>query len=55
MADALAHARSHGATADGFARHLHTWFDGLRTLRLLNALRARWPDVDAETAAAGLF
>lgn len=55
VADALAHARSHGATADGFARHLHTWFDGLRTLRLLNALRARWPDVDAETAAAGLF
>jgi hypothetical protein len=34
---------------------LHTWFDGLRTLRLLNALRARWPDVDAETAAAGPF
>lgn len=54
-AKALAHARSHGANAKSFARHLHTWFDGLRTLRLLNALRARWPDVDAETAAAGPF
>ncbi len=52
---AFAHARSHAPEAAGFARHLHTWFDGLRTLRLLNALRARWPDVDAETAAAGPF
>jgi hypothetical protein len=52
---ALAHARDHAAEAAGFARHLHTWFDGLRTLRLLNALRARWPDVDAETAARGPF
>lgn len=55
VAAALAHARSHGATAESFARHLHTRFDGLRTLRLLNALRAHWPDVDAETAAAGPF
>ena len=55
IAKALEHARSHAADAASFARHLHTWFDGLRTLRLLNALRARWPDVDAETAAAGPF
>lgn len=52
---ALAHARAHAADPQGFALHLHTWFDGLRTLRLLNALRAHWPDVDAETAAAGPF
>lgn len=52
---ALAHARTHAAEVTGFVRHLHTWFDGLRTLRLLNALRARWPDVNAETAAAGPF
>lgn len=52
---ALAHAREHATDPQGFALHLHTWFDGLRTLRLLNALRARWPDVDAETAAAGPF
>ena len=52
---ALTHVREHAADPQGFALHLHTWFDGLRTLRLLNALRSRWPDVDAETAAAGPF
>lgn len=52
---ALTHARDHARDTAGLVRHLHTWFDGLRTLQLLNAMRTRWPDVDAEAAAAGPF
>ena len=38
---ALAHASQHSKDSDDFSRHLHTWFDGFRTLRFVHCLRER--------------
>ncbi len=36
---AVHNALRHSRTEASFLRHLHTWFDGLRTLKLIHALR----------------
>jgi hypothetical protein len=39
VADAIAQARARSSDAATLARHLHTWFDAFRTLKLAHALR----------------
>lgn len=41
VAKGIDHARQHGANATARLRHLHTWFDGFRTLKFIHALRER--------------
>ena len=38
---AIASARKTGKHAETFARHLHNWFDGLKTLRFVHGLQTR--------------
>ena len=43
---ALQHAFKQSKTFDQFARHLHTWFDAFRSLKLMHALRDQlWPSI----------
>jgi hypothetical protein len=43
---AIDHCRQHSRTGAGFERQMHTWFDGFRTLKYLQGLRAtEFPDI----------
>jgi len=56
FAQALNHARRHGRSETQFVRQLNTWFDGLRTLKFIHALRDRgWPLIDLATARKAPF
>lgn len=41
VAAGIDHARRQGANTTARLRHLHTWFDGFRTLKFIHALRER--------------
>ena len=43
-------ARQH--SGEGLTRALHTWFDGLKTLRFIHLARDVHPDVPVRTVAA---
>ncbi len=47
---AVQHAVQHSNTEQGFLKHMHTWFDALKTLQFVHMLRDRkYPSVPAQT------
>jgi hypothetical protein len=53
LADALSHARKHGRNPQQCLKHLHSWFDGFRTLKFIHKLRAEsFPSISFETLQA---
>ncbi|MEM8496507.1 MAG: hypothetical protein AAF542_00705 [Pseudomonadota bacterium] len=46
---AIQHAAQHSNTKPGFLKHMHTWFDALKTLQFIHALRdSKYPSVAAQ-------
>lgn len=47
--NAIQHAAQHSNTEQGFLKHMHTWFDALKTLQFVHALRdSKYPSVTAQ-------
>lgn len=49
LGQAIIKAKQNSTTAEAFTKHLHNWFDGLKTLRFIHLLRDnRYPSVNRQ-------